>query len=197
MIPRTKNNLDPIVCISAIQKCIRRSMELEAMQFAVELHQSSKAMATMVMNRLRVIAHEDIDVISAPWVVPFVATAAEQVKEWYAPEKLGRSRMVMGNAIRLLCASPKSRIGDHFHASIGLKAQIEGFVPTIPDWAYDQHTTVGRKKGRGRKFFREVSTILVPPAARPDPYEDEAYRLWELKDKLDRPPTDDPIQFEM
>ena len=31
MIPATRNGLDPFVCLSALQKCIRRGMEREAM----------------------------------------------------------------------------------------------------------------------------------------------------------------------
>jgi hypothetical protein len=34
--------------------------------------------------------------------------------------------------------------------------------------------------GRGLAYFREHSAQLVPPVAK-DPYEDEAYRLLELK----------------
>ena len=77
----------------------------------------------------------------------------------------------------------KSREGDHFHAAIGLSVQLEGHAPEIPEWAYDQHTQRGRRMGRGLDYFRHVSTELVPPP-RPDAYEDEAYRLWEKKQKL-------------
>ena len=58
-----------------MKKAIRRGMEREAMQFAVELMHTSKAFHSMVCNRLEVICHEDLGTIAAPWVVPFVATA--------------------------------------------------------------------------------------------------------------------------
>ena len=51
----------------------------------------------------------------------------------------------------------------------------------MPDWANDQHTLAGRKPGRGIDHFREHGTKLVPPPTEPDAYEDEAYRLWTLK----------------
>jgi hypothetical protein len=58
MIPRSKNGLPALGCISAMQKCIRRGMEREAMQFAVELLSTSKQFHTMVCNRLEIISHE-------------------------------------------------------------------------------------------------------------------------------------------
>jgi replication-associated recombination protein RarA len=180
MIPGTLHGLQALACVSAMQKCIRRGMEREAMEFAVELIHTSKAFCTMVTNRLEIIAHEDIDTMSQPWIVPYVQTACQQARDWYDPKKLGKSRMPIGNAIRLMCRAAKSREGDHFQAAIGLANEMEGYVPEIPDWAYDQHTAKGRSLGRGVDFFRDESTKLVPQP-KPDPYEDEAYRLWKLK----------------
>lgn len=184
MIPRTKHGLSPFACISAMQKCIRRGLELEAMQFAVELMHTSKAFHSMVCKRLQVISHEDIDTQARPDIVPFVKAACEQSKEWYDADvaKLGKSRMTIGNAIRLMCRAPKSREADHFHAATGWAEILENFKPAIPDWALDQHTTEGRKKGRSLEYFRNESTKLVPPAPK-DSYEDEAYRLWALKEQ--------------
>src|SRR5690606_1484712 len=129
---------------------------------------------------LEVIAHEDIDVMTQPWIIPFVQTACQQARDWYDPKKLGKSRMPIGNAIRLMCRAAKSREGDHFQAAIGLASELEGYVPEIPDWAYDQHTAKGRAMGRGVDFFRDESTKLVPQP-KPDRYEKQAYRLWKLK----------------
>jgi replication-associated recombination protein RarA len=183
-IPLTKNGLDPFVCISALQKCIRRGDELGAMRFAVEMLHTSKAFASMTCKRLEVISHEDIDTQARPDIVPFVRVACEQAREWYEPDvtKLGKSRMAIGNAIRLMCRAQKSREGDHFAASVGWAAILEGFVPTVPDFALDQHTTDGRRMGRGLDHFREVSTKLVPPVE-PDVYMAEAYRLWGKRGK--------------
>jgi len=160
MIPDTKNGLPTMGCLSALQKCIRRGMELEAMRFAVELHQTSKFFASMVCNRLEIICHEDIDTMAAPWIVPYIKTACDQARAWYDPAKLGKSRMAIGNCIRLMSRAPKSRQGDHFQVAVGLAAQLERYVPQIPDWADDQHTIRGKRLGRGLEFFREESTKL-------------------------------------
>ncbi|WP_091897006.1 hypothetical protein [Bradyrhizobium sp. Rc2d] len=87
----------------------------------------------------------------------------------------------MGNAIRTMCRAPKSRAGCHFAAAIGLRAQFEGYAPEIPDWANDRHTLTGRKLGRGLDHFRTEGAKLIPPQTGDDHCEDEAYRLWAIK----------------
>jgi replication-associated recombination protein RarA len=183
VIPDTRNGLPAMACVSAMQKAIRRGMEREAMEFAVELMHTSKAFHSMVCKRLEIISHEDIDTQADPAIVPFVATAVAQAMRWYDAEKLGASRLAIGNAIRLMCRAKKSREGDHFAAAIGLRAQLEGFAPTIPDWANDQHTLAGRKLGRGLDHFRKEGAKLIPPPTEPDPYIEEAYRLWAIKQR--------------
>jgi hypothetical protein len=115
--------------------------------------------------------------------VPFVATAVAQAMRWYDTEKPGASRLAIGNAIRLMCRAKKSREGDHFAAAVGLRSMLEGFVPTIPDWANDQHTIAGKKLGRGLEHFREEGAKLIPPPTGDDPDEDEAYRLRAIKQR--------------
>jgi len=180
MIPQTKNNLAAMACVSAMQKSIRRGMEAEAMAFACELIHSSKGFHTLVCNRLEIISHEDIDTQAAPHVVPFVATCVEQAKRMYDPDKIGKARMFIGNAIRMMARAPKSREGDHFAIAIGFANEIGGVVPEIPDWAFDHHTMKGKQMGRGLKFFREEATKLVPKPKK-DAYEDEAYKWMEVK----------------
>lgn len=180
MIPPTKNGLPSMACVSAMQKCIRRGMEREAMEFACELIHTSKSFHTMVCNRLELIAHEDIDTAADPRIVPFVKAAADQARAWYDPDNPGKSRMALGNAIRMMCRATKSREGDHFQAAIGLRSLLAGFKPEIPDWANDGHTIKGKALGRGVDYFRQESTKLVPQPPK-DLYEDEAYAMWELK----------------
>lgn len=180
MIPFTVHKIAPHACISAMQKFIRRGMEREAMEVAVEMGHTSKGFATWVTTRLEIISHEDVG-LATPEIITLVRTCCQQAREWYDAEKLGQWRMPIGTAIRALCRAAKSREGDHFQAAVGLRSQLEGYAPKIPDWVHDQHTIIGRKKGRGADYFRTVSTQLVPPPATPDAYEDEAYRLWALK----------------
>ncbi len=180
MIPATRSGLNAMACVSAMQKAIRRGMEREAMEFACELVHTSKAFHSMVCNRLEVICHEDLDTLAALWIVPFVATALAQSKERYS-SKIGEARLMVGNCIRMMARAPKSRAGCHFAAAIGLRSMLEDFAPTIPDYALDMHTMKGKAMGRGLDHFRKEGAKLVPEPTAPDPYIEEAYRLWAIK----------------
>jgi replication-associated recombination protein RarA len=177
----TKNGLNAMACVSTLQKAIRRGMEREAMEFAVELMHSGKAFHSMVCNRLEVICHEDLDTLAAH-VFPFVAASLAASRDRYS-KSIGEARLMVGNAIRAMCRSPKSRAGCHFAAAIGLRAQLEGYVPEIPDFALDMHTMNGKAMGRGLDHFRAEGAKLIPPPTADDPYEDEAYRLWSIKQR--------------
>jgi hypothetical protein len=96
MIPDTIHNLPAMATVSAMQKCIRRGLEREAMEFAVELMQTSKAFHSMVCNRLEVICHEDLDTLAAPHVFPFVAASLAASKERYS-KSIGEARLMVGN----------------------------------------------------------------------------------------------------
>ena len=102
---------------------------------------------------------------------------------------MGKSRMCVGNSIRLMCRSPKSREGDHFQAATGWAEILEGFKPQLPDFCFDKHTTEGRRKGRGIEHFREHGAKLVPAPAKKDKYEDRAYKLWTIKQQRKTPTT--------
>ena len=169
-----------MACVSAMQKAIRRGMEREAMEFAVELMHTSKAFHSMVCNRLEVICHEDLDTLAAPQVVPFVATALAQSRERYG-KSIGEARLMVGNCIRMMCRSPKSRAGCHFAAAIGLRSMLEGFAPTIPDCALRSAHDGRASVGRGLDHFRKEGAKLIPPPTEPDLYIEEAYRLWAIK----------------
>jgi replication-associated recombination protein RarA len=180
MIPTTKSGLNALTCISALQKSIRRGLEREAMEFAVELMHTSKAFHSMVCNRLEVICHEDLDTLAAPHVFPFVAASLAASRERYS-KSIGEARLMIGNCIRMMARAPKSRAGCHFSAAIGLRSMLEDFVPTIPDYALDQHTITGKAMGRGLDHFRSEGAKLVPPPTEPDAFEADAYRLWAIK----------------
>jgi hypothetical protein len=113
-------------------------------------------------------------------VVPFVAAAVAQSRERYS-KSIGEARLIVGNCIRIMCRSPKSRAGCHFAAAIGLRSMLEDFKPELPDWAFDQHTMKGKAMGRGLDHFREHGAKLIPPPTGDDPYIEEAYRLWAIK----------------
>jgi hypothetical protein len=95
MIPDTKNGLPAMAIVSPMQKCIRRGMEREAMEFAVELMHTSKPMHSMVCNRLEVICHEDLDTLAAAHVFPFVAASLAASRDRYS-KSIGEARLMIG-----------------------------------------------------------------------------------------------------
>ena len=181
MIPQTVHKMNTLECVSAMQKCVRRGLEREAMEFACELGHTSKAFVTMVCNRLQLISHEDIG-LAAPEVIPLVRVCCQQARELYDAEKQGKWRMFVGTAIRALCRAPKSREGDHFQAAVGLRSQLQGWAPEIPEWAHDMHTRKGRAMKRGLDHFRKEGAKLSPSPDGADPYEAECYEMWAARD---------------
>ena len=185
MIPATRSGLPAMACVSAMQKSIRRGMEREAMEFACELMHTSKPFHSMVCNRLEIICHEDLDTLAAPHVFPFVAASLAASRDRYS-KSIGEARLMIGNAIRMMARAPKSRAGCHFAAAIGLRSLLEDFAPEIPDYALDMHTMKGKALGRGLDHFRKEGARLIPPPTGDDEYEDEAYRLWQIKQLVKR-----------
>jgi hypothetical protein len=148
MIPDTKSGLPAMACVSAMQKSIRRGLEREAMEFAVELMHTSKAFHSMVCNRLEVICHEDLDTSAAPHVFPFVAASLAASRERYG-KSIGEARLMVGNAIRMMARAPKSRAGCHFGAAIGAAVIVGGIRADDPRLGQRSAHT-GREKAGAR-----------------------------------------------
>lgn len=164
MIPPTLHGMAAMECLGLMQKAIRRNLPELAFEAAVELIHTSKAFTTMVANRLRVIALEDVDTFERPEILPYVDTSARLMQEFYTNDlmKLGRVKLACLAAIRMLCAAPKCRINDDWVATVGLANLLDGKTPDIPDWALDMHTVAGKRLGRGIDHFIEEGTKLKP-----------------------------------
>ena len=63
-------------------------------------------------------------------------------------------------AIRYLCAQPKERSTDCLK-NLVIKKFEQGYVPEVPDYAYDVHTAKGRAKGRDVMHFLDVSSRVL------------------------------------
>ena len=151
---------------SALQKCIRRGLEDDALFWATELDLAG--FGEYVWKRLRIIASEDVGPDSPPIAVEIRALYEnwkDQRKKddaTHAPE-----RLFLVDAIMRLCRCPKSRAVDHaliiFYE--GKRAPRE-----IPDFALDRHTARGRARKRGWKHFWEEGAKTGPPSGRFDKY---------------------------
>ncbi|MCL2691413.1 MAG: hypothetical protein FWE56_04040 [Candidatus Bathyarchaeota archaeon] len=174
----TKHGYDHYELLSALQKCVRRGMEYEAAHFAVELEEFNP---TMLWNRLKIIASEDIGPAN-----PLMPLLIDYLQKQYQTEKskLAESayKIYLINAIVCLCRSQKSRITDDLQ-TIVYNERENNKTPPIPDFALDKHTARGKAMGKGiDDFFNEGNKLTNE--AFPNPYTEKAKELLLTKKSL-------------
>jgi replication-associated recombination protein RarA len=171
-LANTKNGYDHYELLSAMQKCIRRGLEYEAVHFAVELEEFNPA---MIWNRLKIIACEDIGPAN-----PILPVLVDLLHRQYLAEKskLAESacKLFMVNAVVCLCRSQKSRITDDLLSVVYTERELEHKFPSIPDFALDKHTARGKAMGKNiDDFFLEGNKL--ENEAFPNPYTARAKEL--------------------
>ena len=145
----TKSGYDLFELLSALQKCIRRGIEYEAVHFAVEFEEFNPA---ALWNRLKIIASEDVGPAN-----PLMQVLIDVLHKQYLAEKSkvaeSSYRLFMVNAVVCLCRSTKSRITDDLLNVVYSERDSDGKRLTIPDFALDMHTAKGKGMGRGIDYF--------------------------------------------
>jgi replication-associated recombination protein RarA len=170
---------------SALQKDIRRGNEYEALFWAVKLESlGNKSVIKGIWNRLKVIASEDIG--SANPTMPLVIETLE--KQYYdAWERKNDSfRLFLANAVVNLARSEKSRIVDDIVHLVYHEIQHEDKKLPIPDYAYDMHTSRGKRMGRGLNHFFGEGCKLVNEILK-NPYTEKARKMTEKYGRLQSP----------
>jgi replication-associated recombination protein RarA len=155
-LANTKNGYDHYELLSALQKCIRRGMEYEAVHFAVELEEFNP---TMLWNRLRIIACEDIGPAN-----PLMPILVDVMQKNYLVEKSKLTdsayKLYLVNAVVCLCFSQKSRITDDLLNVVYTERENQATLPPIPEFALDRHTARGKAMGKGiDDFFSEGNKL--------------------------------------
>ena len=179
---RTVKNYCPYECLSAMQKCIRRGMQDDAMYWAVELVETG--LAYNVFSRLRVTLHEDIGV-DAYGTLTTIRACLDDAKEWYKV-KNDAYWLPLANAITAMCQAPKSRRADEFQCVIRGRRNRDTPKKEIPEFALDKHTHAGKKLGRGMDHFLDEGAILAN-AVDDRRYKDEAEKYWRDDARNPRP----------
>lgn len=156
----TKHGIEVDEAVSALQKCIRRSKEEDAVRFAYELYITSPVLLEKVWSRLVSISVEDIGFGNLNAAV-YINTL-NQMRKGYAYDDVDQP-MFFVHAIRILCASEKDRSTD-FLKNIVIKTAAMGQVPEVPDIALDKHTRRGREMGRDSRHFYEEGCLVFPQA---------------------------------
>jgi replication-associated recombination protein RarA len=167
----TSSGYDLYELLSALQKCIRRGMEYEAVHFAVELEEFN---STALWNRLKIIASEDVGCAN-PTAPILVETLFKEYQASKSKLNDDAYKLFMVNAVVCLCRSPKTRITDDLQ-NVVYTERVEGKRLEIPDFALDMHTKEGKAKGRGiEEFFSEGNKLANE--AFPNPYTEMAKEL--------------------
>ncbi len=145
--------------ISALQKCIRRGMQEEAMYFALELGNEGKSGFGLLHSRLLITSYEDIG-LADPLTVGSVSQALQDMKNMY-DQKKGDWEMVLSYIILLLSKAQKSRITDHFKIVMKHKWNKEEKGYSIPDFALDMHTSQGNLLGRSKGSLQGINHFIT------------------------------------
>lgn len=172
---RTRNGLAADEVISALQKSIRKGKERPACEFAYEMYISSPQMEEKLWRRLQAISVEDIGMGNPQ--APILINNLNQMRQNFSYNEPDRAMMFV-HAIRYLCESTKDRSSDLLK-NIIIKNFALGYVPEIPDYALDKHTTRGQKMGRGSMHFLEVDSKVTPQLEVDNDYWDEYHKIRE------------------
>lgn len=144
--------------LSALQKSIRRSETDEAGYWFFGLCESG--FVSMAVNRLRVIAHEDIGLADAE-ALSLALRCCDDASAWFNG-KNDAWMLAAANAIIVMCDARKSRQAVHFQAVCRYRFKQYPNNP-VPDFALDKHTRRGKQMGRGYDhFFAEAARLIDP-----------------------------------
>lgn len=153
---------------SALQKAIRRADARLAGYWAIELFESG--FTAYAWRRLLTISAEDC------WgVITFEIEALYRSWELMQKRKKGSGRIFLSKAVILLCQARKCRDADHltnlvYDPKAIDPARLDRDLATarrrpekIPDYAFDCHTSVGKRAGKTkREFFLDEQGALKP-----------------------------------
>lgn len=169
---RTDNGYDLLECASALQKCIRRGLEEEAVFWAFEIQTKYE---DFLWRRLIVIANEDIGLAD-----PHVIVLVDVLRGHYdllKKRESGEWRLPIVNAVLALCRAQKTRLADDMATALRRRRDFEAWRLEIPDFALDKHTLRGKQAGRGWDHWREEGCRLSNEVPGMNSYEEEATRL--------------------
>lgn len=181
----TRNNLAGDEVISSLQKCIRRGLTKEACEFAYEMYITSPQFEEKLWRRLLAISVEDIGLGNPDAAI--MVNNFNQMRKEFAYNESDRA-MFFFHAIRILTESKKDRSTDLLK-NIVIKNFAMGYVPDVPDFALDKHTTRGMEMGRDSFHFLNEASKVVPQMEVSNQYKEEYEEILEKYDPNNVSPT--------
>lgn len=167
--PTVRGYSNPDVA-SALQKCIRRGDERQAVYWAVELDRSGYG--KYVWRRLLIITSEDVG-LAEPNLPATIRALYETWQELAATRnKHEPERLMLCHAVMLLARAKKSRRVDH---ALCAHYPNNERLYEIPDEAYDLHTLKGKRMGRGLDhWYAEAAKLENEADLGDDPFFDDS-----------------------
>ena len=153
----TKNGYPLDEVASALQKCIRRGWEDQALFWALEL---AEGFDEYLWKRLMVIASEDIGIADnfAAVLVQSLYQSAQVVGSKPKKNEL-KDYLQISHAVLYMCRTQKTRYVDLLGCYV-IERRRQGWRPEVPEVAVDCHTARGRGMGKsGIDFCREGSAL--------------------------------------
>lgn len=154
----SRNGIPGDELVAALQKAIRRADWEVAVDVAYEMYITSEQFEEKLWRRLTIIACEDIG-FGNPNAIVIINNLDEARRKF--PYNDGDRPFFFIHAIRFLCGQSKERSTDHIK-NLVIKKFEAGYIPTIPDYAYDVHTVKGREKGRDIMHFLDEASRVTP-----------------------------------
>jgi replication-associated recombination protein RarA len=172
-MPATIRGYEFAEVASALQKCVRRGQEEQALYWSAELDRSGYG--RYLWYRLQIIACEDVGLAEGPQLFAEIRALYEAWKEVLA-KKHGHKpeRLFLGQAIlRLVRAKKTELVGE----ALSCHWEINDKLFEIPDYALDPHTERGRKMGREMPDFWDITYHLENEGDVNNPYTERAKAL--------------------
>lgn len=154
----SRNGFSGDELVSMLQKSIRKGLEENAIRAAYEMYITSPQFEEKLWRRLMVISVEDIG-FGDTNACNYVYTLNNIRKEFLYSD--GDRPLFFIQAIRYLCRCQKERSSDHIKSRIIAEFE-QGKTFTVPDYAYDMHTTKGREMGRNMIHFLTEASKVTP-----------------------------------
>lgn len=168
---RTITGMDPLICVSLLQKSLRRADLRHAAWAFNELDRSGYH--RWAWRRLLITAAEDCAGLIHGELQALHAQDTHERKS----RRKGSTRVFWAKALVMVARSWKSRDADHLtnlvvdriadddpdlaDAIDGVERDLDG--GELPDWTFDVHTDRGRRMGRTRADFFESEHAALSP----------------------------------
>jgi len=174
---RSKSGIPLDICVSGLQKEIRRSNVKNAVFLVQDLVLAG--FIRYAYRRLAIIASEDAG--ANPMATMMVHACYENDRMSTQEFKKGNEGVLITQAVVYLCKSKKNRLNDDLWQYL-LAIRKKGEKPEVKDYFKDELTKIGRQMGRSEDYWYRESSKLVNEEGE-NPYRAKLQKIWVGQEK--------------